>query len=309
VVRVWSQNIAFRAIVLASLISVAALAAFSPGEGQVAALVSATDVKPPTSTASSRSLLSKTIEDPPSFWTAVLAFLTTVLAGVGVAQVYFLNRADETTRKSADAALKAAIAAERSAQVARDTLISSNRAWIQGGLILSDQPLSFMNGGLSFAVGFSLENKGNAPALNVSFKAWLIGHRRDNGISVLDQHRQRCQQARTEQNLGNYCMFPGQTFPESAGYSNMAIGVIMPPQDFDACILQSQPLGEALMLHVGGCVNYRFPSASEEVHQTSFLYELNRTTIPRQILVALGDIPARELQLGSLPIADGRHAD
>lgn len=307
--RVWSQNLAFRAIVLASLICVAAFAAFGPEGGTAVSPASTSDAKPPNIAAASKSLLTKTVEDAPSFWTAALACLTTVLAGVGLAQVYFLKRSDETTQKSADAALKAALAAERSAQVARDTLISSNRAWIQGRLILSDQSLSFMNGGLSFAVGFNIENTGNAPALNVSFKAWLIGHRRDNTISVIDQHRQRCQEARAEQNVGSYCMFPGQTFPESAGYSNMFIGITMPQEEFEACILPFQPMGDALMLHVGGCVNYSFPSDGGEIHQTSFLYELSRTTVPRIIFVAAGDIPGRELSLGSLPVADGRYAD
>ncbi len=55
----------------------------------------------------------KTNDDPTAFFTGALAALTAVLATVGVVQIYFLRRTDETARTSAEAAIISARAAEK----------------------------------------------------------------------------------------------------------------------------------------------------------------------------------------------------
>ncbi len=58
-------------------------------------------------------------KDAASFFTAVLALLTAVLAGVSVIQIVYLRRADDTARIAANAAQKSA-----------DILVSLERPWL-----------------------------------------------------------------------------------------------------------------------------------------------------------------------------------
>ncbi len=62
--------------------------------------------------------MERLIGDPAAFFTAVLAFLTLVLAAVAVIQIYFLNKSDQTARVTAEAALKSANVAERQVKAA-----------------------------------------------------------------------------------------------------------------------------------------------------------------------------------------------
>jgi hypothetical protein len=60
----------------------------------------------------------RTTDDPVATFTAALTLFTAVLAGASSAQFYFLIKADKTTRIAADAATKAANAADLSARAA-----------------------------------------------------------------------------------------------------------------------------------------------------------------------------------------------
>lgn len=159
------RNFLFRATVLGTLLIVAAIFAVG-GDEQVSAPHKydeadgqAKDVGP------HKSLWVRTLDDAPGFWTAVLAGLTAVLAGVGVGQIYYLYRADETTRLTVDAALKAADAAEKSANVAELALIGAEapfifataEGWHKGDpKAPGDQP--------GFG-SFTLHNYGRSPAI------------------------------------------------------------------------------------------------------------------------------------------------
>jgi hypothetical protein len=59
-----------------------------------------------------------------------LTFFTAILGGASIFQAYFLIRADKTARISADAAKDSADAAQLGANVARETLIQTQRAAI-----------------------------------------------------------------------------------------------------------------------------------------------------------------------------------
>lgn len=69
------------------------------------------------------------IHDPVAFFTAVLASLTFVLAGVSTAQIYYLKQADKTSRVAAEAtaaSAKAVISLERPRLIMAKTFISQD---------------------------------------------------------------------------------------------------------------------------------------------------------------------------------------
>lgn len=105
-----SRDVCFRACAILALTVLAVGFAFSQPE--------ATPSGPGSVFQGQRSnqlVLGLSPDDVTAYSTLGLALLTFVLAGVGLAQVYFLKRADLTARRSADVALIAAQAASKQA--------------------------------------------------------------------------------------------------------------------------------------------------------------------------------------------------
>ena len=159
----------FKVIVLATLIIVVTFFASSPhgdagkAEPQHQAYSSTSKEKPP------KTFWEKTADDPVAAFTATLCLFTFVLAAVSVVQIYFLTKADETSRIAANAARTSA-----------DALTASERAHvievIQKGRVDHTPAIATADDGTQtrfvyHGVGFSyfLKNFGKTPATIIGF--------------------------------------------------------------------------------------------------------------------------------------------
>lgn len=251
----------------------------------------------------------------PTFLGIKLKITDTLVVILTAALAYYTNALNQSTLKlwqagerQNDTAAKAAEAAAASARVARDALVASNRAWIVGRMNLTDQPLSFGNGGLYTSVSFDLVNTGAAPALNVSCHAWLLSSYIADGGTIQSRNAEMCERFKGAQPIVKTCMFPGQSLSDATGYALIMLQAIMPKQEFDNGLLKDQPIGDVIPAHLGGVVNYQFTTDPERVHQTSFLYEVKRNSPPYYMVVGAGDVPSAELEL-QVPINGGQSAD
>lgn len=215
-----------------------------------------------------------------------------------------LWRAGEKQNRTASINAKAAM---RSAEVARDTLIASHRAWITCAISLNDQKMQYGNGGVSLSVVFDLKNVGNAPALNVSCHAWLLGENTNVPQSIRDRNDRKAAEAKDKYPDFRFCFFPGQTLSEASGYTEIHQQAIMPREEFEASILRGQPGGDVLIIFLGGVVNYEFASDPGVVHKTIVLYQVCRKPIMSFFNVGAGDLPQRELYL-QVPLMGGHSA-
>jgi hypothetical protein len=113
----------------------------------------------------------KATTDPVAAFTLFLVIFTAILSAVGVIQLNMLTRAETVAEKSAQAA-------KDSADVARDTLVATNRPWIQVISITITGPLGFgreygddVGGG--FDLDILVKNVGKSPAIRVDVSAEL----------------------------------------------------------------------------------------------------------------------------------------
>lgn len=110
--------------------------------------------------------------DPVAAFTLFLVVFTAVLSGVGVIQLKLLTRAETVAEKSANAA-------KESAEVAKNTLIASNRPWMSldvelAGDLSFDTPILGANNKWSIPITYRTRNIGHSPATDVSFFAAII---------------------------------------------------------------------------------------------------------------------------------------
>jgi hypothetical protein len=111
-------------------------------------------------------LLEKTTGDPIAMFNLILAFST-----VGLwAATFFLYRAGE---KQIAVTARSSIAAIEAANVAGQTLVATQRAWIKASLSVTT-PLIFDKNGATTSVGFKISNIGNTPAIGITPNAWLM---------------------------------------------------------------------------------------------------------------------------------------
>jgi len=242
-----------------------------------------------------KSFAAKTLEDPTAFFTATLAFLTFSLACVGVAQVYYLNRSDQTARISADAARKAAEVAER-------TLIASNRAWIKLTDIQISTDLVITDKGIDTLVSFKFTNTGNAPAEKIKF--WIrMGLILEDHSHIAKFHLE-CDDIARYPPPGEAFLFPDESFPRE-GLLGIPIRIIR--SKFDGAMFGYQGKDFVLPL-ILGCILYQFPSDKGRYHQTRFVLEI----IPNTGFPVWTDphrIAKDSMQLSVLNSGEGHYAD
>jgi len=190
-----------------------------------------------------------------------------VLATIGL----FISgeRNVSVARRSADAARDSADAAKKSAEVARATLIATNRAWLSVRVSLVDgqHALRFDKNGAALSVRIDLENVGNAPAVSVSWRAWLVFTQKP-----FQELEQRCRRIRESKFGAGPTIFPNTKFPKpempwsfGAGSSWEELDKALPrPSNGPARLIQNATLI--------GCVDYAFPAEPEIHHQTKFVY-------------------------------------
>lgn len=93
-----------------------------------------------------------------------IAFSQAVFAGIGTL-IGFLTLVAAVA--AALYAKRAAVQARRSADIARDAFIASERAWLNISLVLDEPPSFSRDGGVSARVAVKISNIGKTPAINV----------------------------------------------------------------------------------------------------------------------------------------------
>jgi hypothetical protein len=191
-------------------------------------------------------------KDAVDFFTFVLACFTGALVIVSAFQIGFLIRAD---------------------QLARSSLIASQRAWIRRDQVFFTGPLEFRPDGLAnTSVTLEFTNVGNAPALHVNMFAWLlpIGA---NGVVPHDRAKQLFAKVRKNPVSGGFTLFPGQAYPRTKG-TRTHQGIHITKEEADAVC----DAANRMVLYVAACINYSFATGPSVNHQTACLFEVLSST-------------------------------
>ena len=200
---------------------------------------------------------------------------------------------------------KAANAAKQSADVAKQTLIAAQRAWIKAKIDIGNIPLVFDQNGASTTVSFEITNVGNAPAINVTSHAWLIvGKQRQ--FPLAEQQR-RFDEIRRQPFMFGFTLFPGENFPGAIGIGLWTVQVNVTRDEIDEGFRLTN--GAYISLYVIGCIDYTFPIDADMHHQTTFMLELRKTLPDIFIRPDDGQIPPSSLTLTDFNFGLGRHAD
>jgi len=231
-----------------------------------------------------------------TFW---LALCTILLAIVAVVQLGYIGRAETISEKSANAAKKAA-------DIARDTLIASQRSWVSVKASISG-PLIFDKNGATTTIAIEMSVIGNTPALRINPHVWMSVMRSGTPVPF-QEHELKCQEARTERAFFGFTLFPGETFPAAVGGGSYSFGVKASSADIESALPLSADK-KAVNLYVFGCVDYTFPTDPEGHHQTQFFYEVQRNGPPGLVNADAGRIPPEQLELRPSSVGLGRNAD
>lgn len=230
-----------------------------------------------------------------TFW------LVLATAGLGITAVYqisFLRRGERIAANTAQAA-------KDSADVAKTTLVASQRAWIKVKVSLGDQPLTFHKGGANTAASFEIVNLGTAPALKITMHAWMIVLKNGGPFPWQEQIR-LCDEVRSKPVGAGFTLFPNETFPSNLGYGSWSLAVLANREDIDAVSpTGEEPVGFVIV----GCVDYTFPTDDKTHHQTRFQLQLIRNTADYVFRPKIETIPRNEIELREFGMGMGWEAD
>ena len=243
-------------------------------------------------------LAHRTITDPVAFFTAVLALLTGTLAVVSIAQGYLLYRAEGISRDSANAAKQAA-------EIGRQTLIASQRAWIRIDSVYLSGSLSFDKTGVNGTVSFKITNVGTSPATNVTPHVWLFAMK--DGEVPVQRQLEMCGPLRNGPFGMGFTLFPNEKFPENAEVPGYGLGISASPDEINKGLATSKD-GKHLMLYIVGCIDYTFPIDKDVHHQTGFIRLIERNG-PDLLSPDDGVIPANQLIAKDAFLGQGQYAD
>jgi hypothetical protein len=182
--------------------------------------------------------------------------------------------AGNISRKSAEAAEKAAIATELSVRVAREAYIASERPWVSVDAVVGSDLLRKPHG-IEFGVNFTVKNFGKSPAVNVHifYEVVTLKLAQDQFSGVRQRINQMAIQGKAGKEMGIQ-LFPTEeeVIPWISSLSNDEIE--------DAKKSYAPPAGMLPSFFVIGSVFYQLPF-DEEVHQTGFNYYVLSIGDPR----------------------------
>ncbi len=243
------------------------------------------------------------------FWTAVLACITLLLAGItGVLARYTYKLwfdTGETSKRQAHEVQsslrlseKAANAAKESADVFKANFVASNRPWLYIDAKIKG-PIDFMREPIMVPIEYTVTNSGHSPALSVWITAELIVH--NLGRAAWDIQRDYCDGMRRtflENQVGDpkaarVVAFPYRPYIETAYYQ-------IDPEQLRAAINVTGSYAQSLLI---GCVNYR-TSVDSDAHQTRFIFEFRRPDGIPAVVWSVPKTPADEISLGRYFIGD-----
>lgn len=166
------------------------------------------------------------------------------------------------------AARDAANHAESTANVAKQTLIESQRAWIRRDKITFDTPLTFTEDGVAItSVALEFTNIGNAPALNIEKHVVLLPG--TNGEFPRKRAEALFAKWREYPPSGGFALFPGQTYPRPRDVP-VPNSVHLTKDEVDSC---SDNRGR-MTFYLAVCINYALSTDPTKNRQTSCLFEV-----------------------------------
>lgn len=178
--------------------------------------------------------------------------------------------------------------AKEAAEVGKDTLVASQRAWIRRDRIYFSSPLVFREDGLVHSsVSFQFTNVGNAPALHIQKFAWLLPV--TDGLVPEARASALFEKARRQPVSSGFALFPRQTYPRD-GQTPVSQGLVLTKGEVDAA---TDDAGR-MCLYLAAGINYAFASDPTNNHQTCCLFEVQSSGF---IARDRGSIPATDLRL------------
>jgi len=222
--------------------------------------------KEPSAEKGQTALFDRWFPDSTALFNLFLMIFTGVLAFGGLIQLNLLTRAERIATSTAQAA-------KQSADVARDTLIATNRPWVFVDISINSDLTYDNNGDARVLVLFKLKNVGKSPAANVQILpefAVVFGDARPFQKLISDRERAR------PAGLGSLgiTLFPGEeaTLQHSLPISRGTIEAFNKKQAAD---FKLDKVGTSFLPTLVGCVDYKFTFA-EGHHQTGFILDLRK---------------------------------
>jgi hypothetical protein len=255
-----------------------------------------------------RDLDRKTVEltDKLATFTKWLFWATFVLGICTAGLVYFGRKQALDMRASLDIARQSANAAKKSAELAKNTLIATQRAWIRIDQIALSGGLFFNEMGASAAVSFTITNIGNSPAIKISPHARLVVMK-ISGPFPPEEQRELCDAIRQNESGSGFTLFPNESFPRNIGIAAWSLGINVSREEIETARVASADR-KHISMHIVGCIDYTFPADENFHHQTGFILEL-RMSEGYWINPDEESIPVDRLSLIDFPMGIGRHAD
>jgi hypothetical protein len=215
----------------------------------------------------------KATTDPVAAFTLFLVIFTAILSAVGVIQLKMLTRAETLAEKTAQAA-------KESADVARDTLVATNRPWIQIKSIAITSPLGFgreygndVGGGVNLAL--LVKNVGKSPAIRVGAEVQLAWT-----FDELASQREFCEIIKRVRDpaLQTRTLLPENTlFPDDE--MTFHIRAWTNREQIERALNWAGNIPDnKVNLKLIGCVYYEF-SFAPGLHQTGIIFELKKKAL------------------------------
>ncbi len=220
-------------------------------------------------------------------------------SAVGAAIIYASIAAYQACqmKKSTDAAIDAARAASRAAEIAHKQLEATDRPWVSVGISINS-PLTHDKAGVHVTFSFTPQNVGRSPAQGIYMVASLIA-----GLNVTNvpewrkQQKKICDWTTSKERAGvipGYILFPEthltqESYLQSSNAEIEAYWATLPPVALHAEV----PMG------IVGCIGYF--GASTTPHHTGFMFGLvTKDRIPIDVSKTV-PIPKESLIFVDLP--------
>jgi hypothetical protein len=205
------------------------------------------------------------------------------------------------TAKAAIAAGDAAQSSARSADIAKETLVATERAWLRRDDVRFTTGIIIDQGGARTTIEMGVTNVGKAPALDaIMYARMLVTF---DGHIPVKQAKAMLECIRADPYKGHgEVVFPGDTLPRG-GRQRLVGHPAVGKGDIDRALKESNGY---INFFVVVCVDYTFPSDMNRRHQTGALLVFDRAS-DKPINVKDGNIPIEDLLLSDSFLLD--HAD
>lgn len=230
--------------------------------------------------------------DPVTAFTLFLVIFTAILSGVGVIQLKLLTRAETVAEKSANAA-------QQAADVARNTLVATNRPWVSVDLAIVG-PLTYTQDEARIEIAFILKNTGTSPAVNVQVDAEiaLFTDGRKPALDVMKEICKRAKDSPDDNAVLGHTIFKDREFTSLINIGKRKSDV---ENSLDGFAGVEKGKNDWFTPVIVGCVSYRFPFQKGR-HITEFLADLRKINqanprVPLAFKMSDGDVPANQLIL------------